>query len=381
MPNAPEGAATEQSAVPSLDSIAAKMTAMRESTLRNQLRATEQTATGADESAESSSPEAPSRYAEAEVDDIFAPEEATDNQEAEAPEQVSSDSNDSSAEDLIDFVDFAETNPNAKFKFTRNGKEIVIDAKKAAAILGQGGAIHEEARQLKVHRAEFDEYVKETQARQEGLALAMEFTIEPRLQKAYDEIVKTQNYQTTFHQQMAQVQDPAQRARIQASMQQNEQYIRQQQALIGQLKPAVDQFKQVRGQQVQERLQEARKSFTDKELKNEYVFNEVREKVAKIWPQAQGQSIPGVANIDLISSDETLLSLIRDGLKYRDKPSTKSAGSSMAALTRARGGTTQKGSDDNISKLREQAKSGDKKAADNLLMAQLSKLRSARGGR
>ena len=381
MPNAPEGAATEQSAVPSLDSIAAKMTAMRESTLRNQLRATEPTATGADESAESSSPEAPSRYAEAEVDDIFAPEERTDNQEAEAPEQVSSDSNDSSAEDLIDFVDFADSNPNAKFKFTRNGKEIVIDAKKAAAILGQGGAIHEEARQLKVHRAEFDEYVKETQARQEGLALAMEFTIEPRLQKAYDEIVKTQNYQTTFHQQMAQVQDPAQRARIQASMQQNEQYIRQQQALIGQLKPAVDQFKQVRGQQVQERLQEARKSFTDKELKNEYVFNEVREKVAKIWPQAQGQSIPGVANIDLISSDETLLSLIRDGLKYRDKPSTKSAGSSMAALTRARGGTTQKGGGDDISKLREQAKSGDKKAADNLLMAQLSKLRSARGGR
>jgi len=381
MPNAPEGAATEQSAVPSLDSIAAKMTAMRESTLRNQLRATEPTATGADESAESSSPEAPSNYAEAEIDDIFAPEERTDNQEAAAPEQVSSDSNDSSAEDLIDFVDFADSNPNAKFKFTRNGKEIVIDARKAAAILGQGGAIHEEARQLKVHRAEFDEYVKETQARQEGLALAMEFTIEPRLQKAYDEIVKTQNYQTTFHNQMSQVQDPAQRARIQASMQQNEQYIRQQQQLIGQLKPAVEQFKQVRGQQVQERLQTARKSFTDKELKNEYVFNEVRDKVAKIWPQAQGQSIPGVANIDLISSDETLLSLIRDGLKYRDKPSTKSAGSSMAALTRARGGTTQKGSDDNISKLREQAKSGDKKAADNLLMAQLSKLRSARGGR
>ena len=374
------GAATDQTAVPSLDSIAAKMTAMREHTQRNLIRPTEQTATGADETAESSSPEA-SDYAEAEIDDIFAPDDASDNQETDAPEQVSTGSNDSTAEDLIDFVDFAETNPNAKFKFTRNGKEIIIDAKKAAAILGQGGAIHEEARQLKVQRAEFDEYVKDTQARQEGLALAMEFTIEPRLQKAYDEIVKTQNYQTTFHQQMAQVRDPAQRARIQASMQQNEQYIRQQQALIGQLKPAVDQFKQVRSQQVQERLQHARKSFTDKELKNEYVFNEVRDKVAKIWPQANGQSIPGVANIDLISSDETLLSLIRDGLKYRDKPSTKSAGSSMAALTRARGGTTQKGSGDDISKLREQAKSGDKKAADNLLMAQLSRLRASRGGR
>ena len=380
-PNAPEGAATEQSAVPSLDSIAQKMTAMRETTQRNLLRPTEQTATGADESADSSSPEAHSDYADAEIDDIFAPEDASDNLEAEAPEQVSSDSTDSSAEDLIDFVDFAETNPNAKFKFTRNGKEIVIDAKKAAAILGQGGAIHEEARQLKVQRAEFDEYIKETQARQEGLALAMEFTIEPRLQKAYDEIVKTQNYQTTFHQQLARVADPAQRARIQASMQQNEQYIRQQQAMIGQLKPAVDQFKQVRSQQVQERLQSARKGFEDKELKNEYVFNEIREKVAKIWPHAQSQSIPGVPNIDLISSDETLLSLIRDGLKYRSKPTTKSAGSSMAALTRARGGTTQKGGGDDLSKLREQAKSGDKKAADNLLMAQLSRLRASRGGR
>jgi hypothetical protein len=375
------GAATDQAAVPSLDSIAAKMTAMREHTQRNLIRPTEQTATGADESAESSSPEASSNFADAEIDDIFAPEEASDNLEADAPEEVSSGSTDSSAEDLIDFVDFAETNPNAKFKFTRNGKEIVIDAKKAAAILGQGGAIHEEARQLKVHRAEFDEYVKETQARQEGLALAMEFTIEPRLQKAYDEIVKTQNYQTTFHQQLARVADPAQRARIQASMQQNEQYIRQQQAMIGQLKPAVDQFKQVRSQQVQERLQSARKGFEDKELKNEYVFNEIREKVAKIWPHAQSQSIPGVPNIDLISSDETLLSLIRDGLKYRSKPTTKSAGSSMAALTRARGGSTQKGGGDDLSKLREQAKSGDKKAADNLLMAQLSRLRASRGGR
>ena len=379
-PNTP-GAATDQAAVPSLDSIAAKMTAMREQTQRNQIRPTEPTATGVDESAETSSPVDHSESAVPEVDDIFAPEEASDNLEAEAPEEVSSDSTDSTAEDLIDFVEFAETNPNAKFKFTRNGKEVVIDAKKAAAILGQGGAIHEEARQLKVQRAEFDEYVKETQARQEGLTLAMEFTIEPRLQKAYDEIVKTQGYQTTFQQQMAQVQDPAHRARIQASMQQNEQYIRQQQQLIGQLKPAVDQFKQVRSQQVQERLQEARKSFTDKELKNEYVFNEVRDKIAKIWPHAQAQSIPGVANIDLISSDETLLSLVRDGLKYRSKPTTKSAGSSMAALTRTRGGTTQKGSDDNISKLREQAKSGDKKAADNLLMAQLSRLRASRGGR
>ena len=377
-PNAPQGTGTEQSAVPSLDSIAAKMATMRESTLRNQIRAPEQTATGQDESADDSSPVAPSDNADAEIADTSDNNIDSDNHETDAQETVSTDSTDSTADELIDFLEFAETNPSAKFKFMRNGKEVIVDAKKAAAILGQGSAIHEEARQLKVERAEFDEYMNEARARQEGLSLAMEFTIEPRLQTAYDEILKVQNYQTTFQQQMARTNDPAQQARIRASMQQNEQYIRQQQQVIGQLKPAVDQFRQVRAQQVVERLDHARKSFADKELKNEYVFNEVRDKITKLWPQARQEVIPGVPNIDLISSDENLLSLIRDGLRYRDKPSTRSAGSSMAALTTRKGSTAQRGADDNISKLREQAKAGDKKAGDNLLM---QRLQSIRGGR
>ena len=92
--------------------------------------------------------------------------------------------------------------------------------------------------------------------------------------------------------------------------------------------------------------------------------------------------MPGIPNIDLIASDEALLSLVRDGLKYRDKPSTKSAGASMAALTSRKGSSnTNKGPNDNIEKLREQANRGDKKAADNLLVAQLSRLRANRGGR
>lgn len=375
-PNAPS-AVTESPAVPSLDSIAQKMAAMRETTQRNQLQATKQPATGQDESAESSSPVA-SENEMPEVDDIFVPENASDIQEPESPEEVTNSSNESTANELIDFIEFAETNPNAKFKFMRNGKEVVIDAKKAAAILGQGSAIHEEARELKIQKAEFEEYLNETRQKQEGLTLAMEFTVQPKLQKAYDEIVKTQNYQTTFQQQLAQTRDPGQIARIQASMRQNEQYIRQQQTLINQIKPAVDQFRSVRAQQVSERLEQARKSFTDKELKNEYVYNEVREKVSKLWPQAKQEIIPGVPNIDLISSDENLLSLVRDGLRYRDKPTTKSAGSSMAALTQRRGTTTQKGSSDDLGKLREQAKGGDKKAADNLLMARLKQIRSGR---
>lgn len=377
-------AANVNPAVPSLDSIAQKMAVMREQTLRNQIRDTEPAATGTEE--ESSEPVAP----ESEVPEVAEASDTDfvdDNLETEAQESldepVSPESTDSSAEELIDFVEFAETNPNAKFKFMKNGKEVVIDAKKAAAILGQGGAIHEEARQLKIERAEFDEFLKENRAQQAGLTLAMEFTVQPKLQAAYDEILKTQNYQTTFQQQLAQTQDPGHRARIEASMAQNEQYIRQQQQVIGELRPAVDQFKEVRRQQVAQVLENNRRGFTDKELKNEFVFKELREKVAKIWPDAHGEIVPGIPNIDLISSDENLLALVRDGLKYRGKPTTRSAGSSIAALTSRRGSTqTNRDQSDGMNRLREQAKAGDKKAGDNLLMQRLSQIRgAARGGR
>ncbi len=382
-PNSPDPVTTanDTPAVISYESIAEKMAVMRQQTERNLLRATEPTATGTEPATTDSAPVAPEdsvpEVAEASDTDFD-----SDNLEADAPEEVSPDSTDSSADELIDFIEFAETNPNAKFKFMKNGKEVVIDAKKAASILGQGGAIHEEARQLKVERAEFDEYLQTQRSQQEGLTLAMEFTVEPRLQGAYDEIVKTQGYQTTFQQQLAATQDYGTRARIQASMQQNEQYIRQQQEVIAQLKPAVDQFRQIRKNQVSERLTTARKAFQDKELRNEYVYNELRDKVVKIWPQAHSEIIPGIANIDLISSDENLLALVRDGLKYRSKPSSKTAGSSIAALTSRRGSSTQARETDGIQKLREQANTGDKKAGDNLLMQRLSQIRgTARGSR
>lgn len=377
-PNAPS-TATVENAVPSLDSIASKMAAMREQAQRNLPPATEQTETGDAAAANAESPVAPDEpeIAEPEYQDV---EAAT--AEADAPEeQVSTEDVDTTSDELIDFIEFAETNPNAKFKFMRNGKEVVIDAKKAAAILGQGGAIHEEARQLKIERSEFDEYIKETRARQEGLMLAMEFTVEPKLQAAYDEIVRTQNYQTTFQQQLQSTQDAAEQARIRASMEQNERYIAQQGAIINQLRPAVEQFKDVRRQQVSQVLENNRKAFKDKELRNEFVYNELRDKVAKIWPQATEEIMPGIKNLDLVSSDEVLMGLVRDGLKYRDRPATKSAGASIAALTKTKTGATSNKSGDDIAKLREQAKGGDKKAADNLLVAQLSKLRAARTGR
>ena len=90
--------------------------------------------------------------------------------------------------------------------------------------------------------------------------------------------------------------------------------------------------------------------------------------------------MPGVDNIDLISSDEHILSLIRDGLKYREKPSTKSVGSSIAALTNKRSGIANSKSQSqvNFEQLQQAAKGGDKKAQDNLLVAKLNALRGRR---
>ena len=385
-PNLPEAATVETAAPVSDQSIHAKMTAMRESTFRNQMRATEQTATGESAEANADTPVAPDepKITSAEDHDIDSyAEDGTQETTEQSEEPVSEEPDaNSTADDLIDFIEFAETNPNAKFKFMRNGKEIIVDAKRAASILGQGGAIHEEARQLKVERSEFNEYLQQQKDHHDGLTLAMEFTVAPRLQQAYDEIIKTQQYNQVFYEQLNRVQDPAVQAKIQANIQQNERYMQQQGALIQQIKPNVDQFRNLRKQQVSNLMEQSRKSFTDKELKNEYVFNELRDKLSKQWINANGETLPGIKNLDLVTSDEQLLGLIRDGLKYRDRPRTKQAGNSMAVLTRKPGtNTNNKGEQDSINRLREQAKGGDKKAADNLLMAQLSKLRASRNGR
>jgi hypothetical protein len=375
-----QNAAPVQNAVPSLDQIAEKMAAMR----RNLPQQPTDAATGSSEEAKADAPVAPDNAEQSAVEPEVDSLESDDSQAVEndqAPQEVSSQ--DTTQQEVIDFLEFANENPNAKFKFTRNGKEMVIDAKKAAAILGQGGAIHEEARELKVQRAEFEEYLQEKRAQAEGLNLALEFTVAPKLQEAYDEILKTQGYQTTFQQQLSQAQqrgDQAAIARIQAGMQQNERWIQHQAGIIQNLKPRVDQFRDIRRQQVQEILTTNRKNFQDKELKNEYVFNEIREKVSKNWQAAKNQLVPGVDNIDLISSDEHILGLIRDGLKYRERPQTKSAGSSIAALTSKKSSITNSKTQSmaNLSELQERANKGDRKAQDNLLVAKLNALRGQR---
>ena len=370
-----------------LDAIAAKMAAMR-----NQVAATIQPGTGTSDEAKAEAPVAPNGVEVKDEDpendtNLIEPEvveseaEYADDGygEAEAQDDPVS-SADTSEPEVIDFLEFAETNPNAKFKFMRNGKEIEIDAKKAASILGQGAAISEEARQLKVQRAEFDEYLQTKKAETDGLMLAMEFTVRPQLQKAYDEVIKVQQYQNTFRQQLAQTQDPVQQAQLQANMQQNERYLQQIGQQINRLKPNLEQFYQLRSNQVREVLETNRKAFQDKELRNAAIFEETRDKIAKNWQSARNQMVPGVNNIDLVMSDEHIASLLRDGLKYRDRPKAKSAGSSIAAITtRKTTSSVPAGkAQDQVSSLREKAKGGDMKAADNLLVAQLAALRARR---
>ena len=373
-PNVPTDTVPVQKVDTGLDAIAAKMAAMR-----NQVPDTKPVETGDKLVATNESPVAPEGVdnTEPEVADS-ATEYRDSNDDLDSPETNSVSTDNSSETDIIDFLEFADEHPNAKFKFKRNGETIEIDAKKAAAILGQGAAISEDARRLKIEKSEFDEYSKSKRAETEGLLLAMEFTVRPQLQKAYDEIVKTQNYQNTFQQQLAQAQDPATQARIRANMDQNERYIQSQAAMINQLKPNVDQFYDIRRQQVAEVLDNSRKNFKDSELRNEYVYNEVRDKIAKNWPGARNQIVAGIDNIDLISSEEHILSLIRDGLKYRDRPKSKSAGSSIAALTNKRGSSSIAAGKDQLESLQEKAKGGDPVAQNNLLVAKMNAMRASR---
>lgn len=271
-PNTESSAAPIQNPVISDDAILAKMTAMRD--LRNQQVNTAQTGTGEEEQA-TESPVAPegvendTQSVEPEV--VTQDTEVEESQvEAVAPEEVSEAN--TTASDVIDFVEFAKENPTAKFKFMRNGKEMIIDAKQAQAILGQGGAIHEEARELKIQKAEFDEYIQEQRAKQEGLTLALEFTVRPQLQKAYDEIKKVQGYQITFNQQIEQARQAGDEAKVmelEANIENNKSYIQRIQGVVNQLKPKVEQFYDIRRQQVGEVLERNRKAFSDKELRNE----------------------------------------------------------------------------------------------------------------
>ena len=276
--------------------------------------------------------------------------------------------------DAVNFLEFAEQNPDMMWRIPNkdaDGGFIEIPVSKAAAILGQGSAIHENARKLKAERADFEEFESKRRNELDGLQIGLELTIVPQLQTAADELVTLQQYNQQWEQIYQNASDPAQKSQAEAAIRQNAQLIQEKSEFIKSNRPKVDQFYQHRSALVQETLEKARQSFSDKELANKANFTELRDKLSKEWKGAATSFVPGVPNIDLVSSDEYLLGLIRDGMKFREGPKIKNAGGSLAAASRpvAKAKTAP---DNEVEKLQKQAKSGDKNAARDLLATMLA---------
>lgn len=312
-----------------------------------------------------SSPEAAPKKAEPE-DGIDIDTETVDSEEdSEATDGVT---------DAVNFLEFAEQNPDMMWRIPNkdaDGGFIEIPVSKAAAILGQGSAIHENARKLKAERADFEEFESKRRNELDGLQIGLELTIVPQLQTAADELVTLQQYNQKWEQIYHNASDPAQKSQAEAAIRQNAQLIEEKSEFIKSNRPRVDQFYQHRSSLVQESLEKARQSFSDKELANKANFTELRDKLGKEWKGANGAFVPGVPNIDLVSSDEYLMSLIRDGMKFREGPKIKNAGGSLAAANRpvAKAKTAP---DNEVEKLQKQAKSGDKNATRDLLATMLA---------
>jgi len=296
----------------------------------------------------------------------------TENLDSETSED-SADSTDG-VNEAVNFLDFAEQNPDVKLKIPNkdaDGGFIEMTASKAASILGQGSAIHENARKLKVERADFEEYEANRRKELDGLQIGLELTIQPQLQTAADELVTLQQYNQQWKQILDNAQDEVQRSEAEAAIRQNSQLIQEKSQFIQATRPKVDQFYQQRTAFVQDQLEKARQNFSDAELKNKASYSELREKLSKDWKGANGSFVPGVPNIDLVSSDEYLLGLIRDGMKFRDGPKVRNAGGSLAATNKpvAKAKTSP---DNKAEELQKKAQAGDKNAARDLLATMLA---------
>ena len=314
------------------------------------------------------SPEAaPNEEAEPEDGNVET-EGSVDSEVAEAP------TDDGVSDDAINFLEFAEANPDMLWRIPNKdapGGFLEVPVSKAAAILGQGSAIHENARKLKAEKAEFEEYEANRRKELDGLQIGLELTIVPQLQTTAEELVTLQGYNHDWQKILASATDPVQKSEAEAAIRQNAQLIQEKSEFLKANRPKVEQFYAHRAEQVQQRLEQARQSFKDKELSNKANFNEIRERLEKDWNNAKNSFVPGVSNIDLVSSDEHLLSLIRDGLKFREGPKVvKNAGGSLAATTKAvsKAKTAPK---DEASELQERANKGDKNATRDLLAQQL----------
>ena len=354
--------ATEQTGVNPVDAIAGMIAANRRNT-----PPTEATAPPAgQEEAQAKSPEATPEEGIEPEDGIDGTTETVDSEDTEeATDGVT---------EPVNFLEFAEQNPDMMWRIPNKDAEggfIEIPVSKAAAILGQGSAIHENARKLKAEKADFEEYESKRRAELDGLQIGLELTVVPQLQSAADELVKIQGYNQQWKQIYDNATDDVRRSEAEAAIRQNNELIQEKSQFIQANRPKVQQFFDQRSEFVKQQLEQSRQSFKDKELSNKAVFTELREKLSKDWNGANGSFVPGVQNIDLVSSDEYLLGLIRDGMKFREGPKVKNAGGSLAAASKpmARGKTAP---EDKTVELQRKAQSGDKNAARDLLATMLA---------
>ena len=354
--------ATEQTGSPE-DAIAAMIAANRRNS--QQVEGGSPPPAGQEE-AQAKSPEA-APVEDAEPEDSNVIEQETENSEEteEATDGVT---------DPINFLEFAEANPDMLWRIPNKDAPdgfVEIPVSKAAAILGQGSAIHENARKLKAEKAEFEEEVVKRRTELDGLQIGLELTVVPQLQQAADDLITLQSYNQKWSQIRDQATDEVKRAEAEAAIRANAELIEEKSQFIKSNRPKVEQFYQARSQMVQAELEKARQSFQDKELSNKAVFTELREKLEKDWKGAKQALVPGVPNIDLVSSDEYLLGLIRDGMKFREGPKVRNAGGSLAATSKpvARAKTAP---DDKATELQKKAQAGDKNAARDLLATMLA---------
>jgi hypothetical protein len=310
---------------------------------------------------------------QAQPEDGSEPEESVSETEepVEGEEAIESSEGDNS---IVNFFEFADENPDLKFKIPNKNAEggfVELTAKKAATLLGQTSALDENSRKLKAEKAEFEEFEAKRRAELDGLQIGLELTIVPQLQEVADELVTLQQYNQTWKQILENATDPVSQSEAQAAIAQNQKLIQEKSQFIQTNRPKVEQFYRQRSQFVQQQLEQSRQSFTDKELSNKALYSELREKIAKDWKGANLSIVPGIPNIDLISSDEHLLALVRDGLKFREGPKVKNAGGSLAAAGKqtAKGKTSMP---DPTEDLQERAKKGDKNAARDLLATMLA---------
>ena len=357
IPN-PAGAAGEVKPQSLEDKFAAQIAVMRNGNLANQSK---------EEVAKEVEEEVP---VDNDVNDTDSDQESIEETDSTPTEdsRPSDDVNDTESDEkpkVIDFKDLAETAPNQKFRFMRGEKEVVIDAKKAFAILGQGAAVSDEARELKIQKAAFEEERAEKENHYGNLLLALEFTAEPRLKEAADGLNEKVTYMRALEDLYTNNrQDPVAEVEIGTAIRTLANDIEKDRQMILNLRPKVAEYRKRKAESIAKDLEEKRVSFEDKELKNKIIYNELSEKIAKEWPGATKEHIPGVPNLSIVMSDEKILSLIRDGLKYRAKPVAKQVGTSVATSIRNNGTTEKPKSQPKSDAIRK----GDKKASYDLFM-------------